>query len=96
MILIPIYLLAINLVAFTAMGLDKRKAEQHKWRIPEIRLFLYVILGGGIGGTLGMSMFRHKTKHWYFKLFFPLIAIVEYAAIIFIIIKFFPNILDLI
>ncbi len=92
MIFIPIYLLAINLVAFTAMGLDKRKAVKHKWRIPEKRLFLYVILGGGVGGTLGMSMFRHKTKHWYFKVFFPLITILEYAAIIFVVIKFYPNI----
>lgn len=92
MIFIPIYLLAINLVAFSAMGIDKKKAEQHKWRIPEKRLFLYVILGGGIGGTLGMTMFRHKTKHWYFKLFFPLITIAEYAVIAIVIFKFFPNI----
>lgn len=91
MIFIPLYLLAINLVAFTAMGIDKKKAIDHKWRIPEKRLFLYVILGGGIGGTLGMTTFRHKTKHWYFKLFFPLIAIVEYAALIYILYRFFPG-----
>ena len=92
MIFIPIYLLAINLVAFTAMGIDKKKAIDHKSRIPEKRLFLYVILGGGIGGTIGMTLFRHKTKHWYFKLFFPLIAIVEYAALIFVLYKFFPEV----
>lgn len=90
MIFIPIYLLSINLVALTAMGLDKKKAIDKKWRIPEKRLFLYVLLGGGVGGTFGMMLFRHKTKHWYFRIFFPLITIVEYGLGIFVTVKFFP------
>lgn len=95
MVFIPIYLLVINLVAFTAMGLDKKKAIDKKWRIPEKRLFLYVLLGGGVGGTFGMMLFRHKTKHWYFRIFFPLIAIVEYGLAVFVIFKFFPWILGM-
>lgn len=59
-------LLGINILAFSLMGIDKRRARRHLWRIPEKTLFLVVLLGGGIGGTLGMFFFRHKTKHWYF------------------------------
>jgi uncharacterized membrane protein YsdA (DUF1294 family) len=87
-IIILIYLLVINLTAFIAMFVDKQKAKKHKWRVPEKVLFLFVVLGGGIGGTAAMSLFRHKTKHWYFKIGFPLITIVEIAASVIICIKF--------
>lgn len=76
-------LLGINVLAFSLMGIDKRRARRHLWRIPEKTLFLVVLLGGGIGGTLGMFFFRHKTKHWYFRLGFPAIAILEYAALVY-------------
>ncbi len=76
-------LLGINVLAFLLMGIDKRRARRHLWRIPEKTLFLVVLLGGGIGGTLGMFFFRHKTKHWYFRLGFPVIAILEYAAFVY-------------
>ena len=42
------------------------KAKAGAWRIPEKTLFLATALFGGFGGTLGMTFFRHKTKHWYF------------------------------
>lgn len=79
-------LVAINLIAFAAMGADKRRAQTGKWRIKERTLFLLAALFGGVGGTAGMLVFRHKTKHWYFVLFFPLLAIAEavLAAYIFI------------
>ncbi|MDE6019711.1 MAG: DUF1294 domain-containing protein [Ruminococcus sp.] len=77
-----IYLLIINAVSWSAMGIDKRRAKKQKWRIAEKTLFLFVLLGGGIGGTAGMYMFHHKTKHWYFALGFPLITIIEYVAAI--------------
>lgn len=79
------YLIAINVVALTAMGIDKvRSMTDTKRRIPEKRLFLYVLLGGGFGGCLGMMLYRHKTKHKKFKILFPLITIVEYGVPIFI------------
>jgi len=78
------YLVVINLIAFAIMGLDKNYAAKGKWRIPEKTLFLPVLLGGGIGGVLGMSVFRHKTKHWYFAIGFPLIMVIEYALLIYV------------
>lgn len=82
------YLLIANIVVFILMGIDKRKAIKDAYRIPEKTLFLAVIAGGGIGGVLGMKVFHHKTKHWYFKYGFPTICILEYAALIWLYIKF--------
>ena len=74
---IIIYLIAINLIAFGAMWLDKRKAKKGKWRIPENTLLLLVLLGGGIGGIAGMYVFRHKTQKAKFVIGFPVILVCE-------------------
>ena len=84
-----IYVLIINLLGFGAMFLDKQKAKKGKWRIPEKTLFLLAILGGSLGTNLGMNVFRHKTKHWYFVLGMPLILILQIGIYIFLKAKFF-------
>ena len=78
---ICVMLLVMNLLAFALMGIDKAKAKRGAWRIPEKTLFLVTALFGGLGGTLGMSFFRHKTKHWYFKLGFPALLVVQIALL---------------
>lgn len=72
-----IYLIIANIVGLAVMGIDKRRAIRHQWRIPEKTLFLVSILGGSIGTWAGMYLFRHKTKHWYFVIGMPLILIVQ-------------------
>ena len=62
-----IYFSVINLIGFTIMGVDKKRAVRGAWRISEASLFLTALLGGALGCTLGMKHFCHKTKHWYFK-----------------------------
>ena len=32
---------------------------------------------GGLGGVLGMKVFHHKTRHRYFKVFFPVLLVVQ-------------------
>jgi uncharacterized membrane protein YsdA (DUF1294 family) len=83
-IIILIYLLILNVIGFALMGLDKRKAQKHLWRIPEKTLFLSSLLGGSVGTLLGMYFFRHKTKHWYFVVGMPLILILQIAAAIYL------------
>lgn len=74
----------MSVIGFALMGIDKNRAINHKWRIKEATLFLIAFLGGGIGSTLGMFFFRHKTKHWYFRLFFPLFAAAQTALLFFV------------
>ncbi len=78
------FFLVMNGIGFFSMAIDKMKAKQGSWRIPEATLFLIALLFGGVGSTLGMFVMRHKTKHWYFRLGFPLLAIVSIAAFVFL------------
>lgn len=74
---IVIYLIVLNLIGFALMGIDKRKAQKHLWRIPEKTLFLASVLGGSVGTLAGMYFFHHKTKHWYFVIGMPAILIIQ-------------------
>ena len=74
--------LTVNAAAFVLMGVDKFKAVHGRWRLSEGFLFLLPLLGGATGGTLGMYLFRHKTHHWYFAWGFPILAIVQFIALI--------------
>ena len=74
-------MLIMSVVSFVAMGSDKSKAQRGARRTSEKRLFLYALLLGAPGGTLGMFAFRHKTRHWYFRIGFPLLAAVQAAGI---------------
>ena len=65
------------------MGIDKEKAKAKEWRIPEKTLFGIALAGGGLGVWLGMEMFRHKTKHWYFKYGIPAIFLAELLAFLY-------------
>ncbi len=83
------YLALVNLWAFALMGIDKRKAKKKgARRIRERTLFLSALLGGGLGACLGMWVFRHKTKHWYFVVGMPLITIGETALLLWLYLAF--------
>lgn len=76
-----ICLAAVNLLLFLLMGADKARAKKHKRRIAERTLFLFALLGGSLGGCLGMLVFRHKTKHALFNWGFPLLLVLQAAAL---------------
>lgn len=79
-----IYLLIINVVALIAYAVDKFKAQHNRWRIPEATLIIMAFLGGALGAFLGMYLFRHKTKHWKFRILVPLALVLWIAAIVFL------------
>ena len=72
---------AISPAALIVYGADKWKARRGKWRIPEKALLLLSFFGGAIGGILGMLLFRHKTKHWYFW-FVNIVGLLWQAALV--------------
>jgi uncharacterized membrane protein YsdA (DUF1294 family) len=73
-----VYIIFIwNILVFAMFGIDKYKAARGKWRISEKALLICSFLMGGVGAMLGMSAFRHKTKHLKFKLLMPLALVVN-------------------
>ena len=73
------YLALVNLIAFTVYGADKRRARKDRRRVPEKTLFLLAIIGGSLGAFLGMRLFHHKTRHWYFVWGIPAIMALQIA-----------------
>lgn len=88
-LIIIAYLVIVNLAGLISMYIDKRRAIKNKWRIPEKTLFLIAIIGGSIGSISGMHLFRHKTKHWYFKYGMPAILICQVIIVILLFGKFY-------
>lgn len=79
-----VWLAVINLLTFIVYGADKRRARKGTWRVPEKTLFLLPLLGGSIGALLGMRVFHHKTKHWYFVWGIPAILLAQIALAVWI------------
>ncbi|WP_222860093.1 DUF1294 domain-containing protein [Bacillus andreraoultii] len=75
--LLFLFLVIINVIGFLIMGIDKRRAQLHQWRIPENTLWLIAFIGGSLGTTLGMYIFKHKTKHFLFRIGFPLLFFLQ-------------------
>jgi uncharacterized membrane protein YsdA (DUF1294 family) len=83
------YVIIINIIGLLSMFIDKYRAIKNKWRIPEKTLFLIAILGGSIGSNIGMRLFRHKTKHWYFVFGMPAILIIQLVIISLVLGKYY-------
>ncbi len=68
--------LAINLLAFLIMLLDKSKSRRSgAERISEGMLFFLATVFGSVGVLAGMFVFRHKTQKWYFLIGIPLLIL---------------------
>ena len=80
-----IYLVLImalwDIVTFALYGIDKRKAMKSKRRISERSLIFFAFIMGSVGALLGMSVFRHKTKHLKFKLLLPVALIINIGIV---------------
>lgn len=76
-------LVVVNVGAFFLMGYDKRQAVRgrDRERTPEGCLFFLAAAFGSVGVYLGMQVFRHKTKHWYFQLGIPLLMLQNLATV---------------
>lgn len=76
------FLLAANLLAFIIIWIDKIKSVQiGSSRISEGMLFFMATIFAGLGVYLGMFIFRHKTKKWYFLIGIPILIIQNFATL---------------
>lgn len=84
-----IYLLIISAVAAFITLLDKYKAVNHKWRIPEATLLTVGLLGGSFSMYITMKIIKHKTKHLKFMVGLPIEILLD--AIIIAVFLYFIN-----
>ena len=72
--LIALYV-TVNLLAFLAMLWDKSRSRvSGAERISEGMLFFSAAMFGAVGAYVGMLLFRHKTRKWYFIIGIPVLA----------------------
>lgn len=79
------WLAAVNVVTFCAYGLDKRKAQKHRFRVRESVLLGMCAVGGAVGGLLAMYVFRHKTRKKIFSIGVPLMLAAQTALLVWLI-----------
>lgn len=70
-------LTVVNAVAFIVYGIDKYRARNGKWRIPEATLLMLAVVGGSVGAWLGMKTWHHKTRHRKFRYGVPAILLLQ-------------------
>ena len=78
-----LFYVAMSVVTFFAYGKDKIKAQKHRYRTPESILLGLGLFGGAVGALLGMRIFHHKTRHWYF-LCLNLLALALHAMLFYL------------
>ena len=71
------YLITINALGLLFMHMDKKRARMDLLRIPEILLLSIAVIGGSIGVSLGMILFRHKTKKPLFLIILPILPALQ-------------------
>ena len=76
-LLLALYLIAVNAAAVAAFGIDKGKAIAGRRRISEARLLHLATLGGTPGAFRGRRHFRHKTRKQPFSRRLETIAMVQ-------------------
>lgn len=72
-----VYYLIMNIIAFALYGVDKKRAVNRQWRIPEIVLLGLAFLGGAVGAFIAMRVFRHKIRYARFGMGVPVMILIH-------------------
>ncbi len=82
------YLGLVSLIAVILCVHDKRAARKGNRRVPEKVLFGISAIGGALFMYITMLTVRHKTKHFSFMFFIPVMIVAQVALLIWLQIKF--------
>lgn len=80
-LLFAIYTALLSIASVIVTIIDKIRAINHQWRVPENTLLILSALGGSAAMYLTMLVIRHKTKHTKFMLGIPIIMLFQGIAL---------------
>lgn len=69
------YSVLMSGLAFAFYAADKRRARDKAWRVPELQLHLFELLGGWPGAFLAQRHYRHKCSKAPFQIVFWMIVL---------------------
>lgn len=75
------FYLAVSAMTFIVYALDKSAAQNNQWRIQEISLHLFALVGGWPGALAAHKLLRHKSRKLSFQLTFWATVIIHCAAL---------------
>lgn len=87
------YLLAMNVMGFLSMLIDKYRAVHHLWQISEKTLLLIAVLGGSIGSYIGMQTAHHKVSKKKFSIGVPLMIILQILVLTYLLLGYNKSIM---
>lgn len=79
-----VYILVVSVLTGILFAVDKYRAINDQWRIPEAVLLFSAAAGGAIGGIVSMSLCRHKTQKPVFYTGLPLMMVAQMVILIMI------------
>lgn len=66
---------------------EEGREAGRQWRVSEKKLIGLALIGGSVGAFIGMIVFHHKVRKWYFKLGIPAILATQLTITIHFILK---------
>jgi uncharacterized membrane protein YsdA (DUF1294 family) len=75
------WLVCVNVVTFAMYAYDKYAAPREWWRISELSLHTFALLGGSPSALLAQQVLRHKTAKPLFLVIFWLILVAQVALL---------------
>ena len=86
-VLVLVFLILINLIAIILMKKDKEFAESGQRRVREATLLIVALIGGSLGMYYAMFKCKHKTLHNKFSIGIPVIIVIQFAYIAYMIMQ---------
>jgi uncharacterized membrane protein YsdA (DUF1294 family) len=74
------YTVLVSAVTYAVYRMDKRRAEEGLWRVPEANLHLLELLGGWPGAFIAQRRLRHKCSKVSYQVMFWLIVVIYQVA----------------
>ena len=70
------YIWLMNIFTFALYAYDKHQAYYAKYRVPELVLIIFSVIGGAFGAWMAMWLFHHKIRKPKFYITVPIFVMV--------------------